>query len=167
MKRHTLSPAPGVPLSRKVQIKPADPQDVDDLVPLLRQLFSIESDFDFNEVRQRRGLVMMLDGCGKHRCLLVAVVDNRVVGMVSAQTLISTAEGGLAAVVEDLVVADQWRDQGIGRMLVHAVERWAADRGIGRLQLLADRNNRRALQFYARHNWKTTRLICLRKTGRP
>lgn len=106
---------------------------------------------------------MLLDGCGKHRCVLAAEAGGRVVGMASAQVLISTAEGGFSAVVEDVVVAESWRGRGIGWMLVTAIERWAADRGVSRLQLLADRTNAPALHFYARHGWKTTRLICLRK----
>jgi ribosomal protein S18 acetylase RimI-like enzyme len=146
-----------------VRIRPAGIQDLDDLVELLRLLFSIEADFEVDAARQRRGLSMLLDGCGKHRCLFAAEAGGRVVGMASAQTLISTAEGGLAALVEDVVVAEPWRGRGIGRMLVAAIERWAADRGVSRLQLLADRANAPALSFYAKQGWKATQLTCLRK----
>jgi GNAT superfamily N-acetyltransferase len=61
------------------------------------------------------------------------------------------------------VVAEPWRGRGIGRMLVAATERWAADRGVSRLQLLADRANAPALRFYAKQGWKATQLTCLRK----
>ncbi len=125
------------PEAPNVRIRAADRQDLDELVELLRLLFSIEADFEVDAARQRRGLSMLLDSCGKHRCILVAETQGRVVGMASAQTLISTAEGGLAAVVEDVVVTDGRRGEGIGGMLVRAVERWAADRGVLRLQLLA------------------------------
>ncbi len=59
------------------------------------------------------------------------------------------------------------RGEGIGGMLVRAAERWAADRGVLRLQLLADRTNTPALQFYESQDWKSTRLICLRKKVNP
>lgn len=64
-------------------------------------------------------------------------------------------------------MADGRRGEGIGGMLVRAVERWAADRGVLRLQLLADRTNTPALQFYESRDCKSTRLICLRKKVNP
>jgi GNAT superfamily N-acetyltransferase len=150
-----------------IAIRPATISDLDALVRLLGELFSIEADFEADAARQRRGLSMLLDSCGKHRCIFVAESQERVVGMASAQTLISTAEGGLSAVVEDVVVADGRRGEGVGRMLVRAVENWAADRGVLRLQLLADRTNTPALKFYESRGWKNTRLICLRKKVNP
>jgi GNAT superfamily N-acetyltransferase len=146
-----------------IAIRRARDADFDALTGLLESLFSIETDFEADAARQRRGLSMLLEGCGKHCCLLAAEAGGRVVGMASAQILISTAEGGLSAVVEDVVVAEPWRGRGIGRLLVAAVLRWAADRGVTRLQLLADRTNAAALRFYAKQGWQTTRLICLRK----
>ncbi|MCU0605150.1 MAG: GNAT family N-acetyltransferase [Desulfobacterales bacterium] len=153
----------GRPTERKVRIRPAGIQDLEELVELLRRLFSIEADFEVNASRQRRGLSMLLDGGGEHRILFAAEAGGRVVGMASAQTLISTAEGGFAALVEDVVVAESFRGRGIGRMLVAAIERWAADRGVTRLQLLADRANAPALRFYDKQGWKATQLICLRR----
>ena len=59
----------------------------------------------------------MLDGCGKHRCIKVAEIDGAVRGMCTVQLVISTAEGGLAGLVEDLVVDRTYRGQGIGGLL--------------------------------------------------
>lgn len=148
----------------KIAIRPATLSDLDALVRLLGQLFSIEADFEVDAARQRRGLSMLLDSCGKHRCLLVAEVGGRVVGMASAQCLISTAEGSAAALVEDVVVEAAWRGCGIGRKLLQSLSAWAGDREISRLQLLADRGNAAALRFYEKNGWKKTQLICLRHT---
>lgn len=144
------------------KIRDARIEDLDTLATLLHQLFSIETDFAVDEKRQRRGLSMMLDGCRKHRCVKVAEVDGNVVGMCTAQTLISTAEGGMAALVEDMVVEAQYRGLGIGRQLMAAIERWAHQHGIKRLQLLADGTNSAALEFYEKMKWRPTQLICLR-----
>jgi GNAT superfamily N-acetyltransferase len=146
-----------------VKIRNACFDDLDALTALLRELFSIEADFVFNEVRQRRGLKLMLDGCSKHRCIKVAEADGQVVGMCSAQTLISTAEGGIVALVEDMVVHFRFRGQGIGRKLMASIEDWAHSRGVTRLQLLADRTNFSALDFYNKIGWRPTQLICLRR----
>jgi len=136
---------------------------MDAMVALLRALFAIEADFTVDEKRQRRGLALMLDRCGKHRCIKVAEVVGAVVGMVTAQTLISTAEGGVVALIEDMVVVEEFRRVGVGRRLMNSIETWARDRGAIRLQLLADRTNFNALEFYDRIGWLPTRLICLRR----
>ncbi len=144
-------------------IRHAMVSDIPQMIDLLKDLFAIEADFQFDENIQYRGLQMMLDGCGKHRCVYVAEVQDRVVGMCTAQSLISTAEGGVVALMEDLVVCQKYRGHGIGAKLLQSVESWANNRGIERIQLLADKNNLLGLDFYAHHNWQPTQLICLRK----
>jgi ribosomal protein S18 acetylase RimI-like enzyme len=146
-----------------VKIRNAQPEDLDTLTTLLRELFSIEADFAVDAQRQRRGLALMLDGCLKHRCVKVAETDGDVVGMVTAQLLISTAEGGPVALVEDMVVAGRYQGRGIGRRLMAAIESWSRERGASRLQLLADRTNFSALDFYDKIGWRPTRMICLRR----
>ena len=142
-------------------IRPARPDDLDALVELLRILFGIEADFAFDAARQRRGLAMLLVHEGA--VVLVAEAAGQVIGMCSGQLTISTAEGGFALLVEDVVVAQNWQGKGVGRALLAALEQWAADRNIGRLQLLADRNNAAALEFYRKLGWQGTELICQRR----
>jgi ribosomal protein S18 acetylase RimI-like enzyme len=144
-------------------IRQAVQEDLPALTALLKGLFSIEEDFVFDEEKQRRGLSLMMDGCGKHRCLLVAVLSGQVAGMCSAQILVSTAEGREAAIIEDVVVREDCRGRGIGTALMNAIGRWAEERGISRLQLLADRENEAGIEFYRRQGWQATRLICLRR----
>ena len=144
-----------------VRIRNARIEDVDVLVDLLGELFSIEADFSVDGTRQRRGLHLMLDGCGRHRCVKVAEADGRVVGMCTAQMLISTAEGGLVALIEDMVVAAPHRGKKIGRRLMESIEVWARDLGATRLQLLAARTNTDGMGFYDRIGWQPTRLVCL------
>lgn len=144
-------------------IRDALPDDVEVLVALLQELFSIEADFAADQERQRRGLLLMLDGCGKHRCVKVAQIGSKVVGMCSAQTLISTSEGSRVALVEDMVVDKNYRGLGIGRQLMSSIEVWARKHHLKRLQLLADRTNFTALDFYDKQGWCPTQLICLRR----
>ena len=148
----------------KVEVRDAVVKDIDVLVMLLEQLFSIEKDFIFNAERQRKGLLMMIEGCGKHRAVKVAEYNGNVVGMCSVQTRISTARGANVAVMEDLIVDSTLRKSGIGSKLSEAVFEWSRKRGIGHIQLLADMDNQAALDFYSHQNWNRTNLVCLTKT---
>lgn len=143
-------------------VRRAGSTDIPSLIELLKILFSIESDFTINEAKQRTGLEIMLDD-EKNRCIMAAEKNQQVVGMCTAQILVSTAEGGIVALIEDLVVSKEYRGEGIGRSLLSAIESWAAEKGVKRLQLLADRNNTPALEFYKNLSWKSTQLICFHK----
>ncbi len=150
--------------SSPVTIKDADPKDIDQMLPLLEQLFSIEADFKFDQQVQARGLALMLDGCGKHRAVKVACTEEgKIIGMCTAQTRISTAQGKISAMVEDLVVDKAGRGKGIGSGLLSAIEDWARMRGIASIQLLADKDNQKGLDFYKAQGWESTALVCLVK----
>ncbi len=146
-----------------ISIRSAGSGDLDALVGLLRILFAIEEDFSFDEQRVRQGLRLLL--AASRATILVAEQDRQVVGMCTGQVVISTAEGGPALLVEDVVVLPDRRGRGIGRALLDALAAWSLDAGANRMQLLADRNNGGALAFYRHCGWQGTRLICLRKRG--
>ena len=141
-------------------LRKARQQDLAELTALLRLLFTIDEDFSFNEAKQRQGLLLMLDN--DRGCILVAEEAGRIIGMCTGQVVISTAEGGPAVLVEDMVVAPAHRGQGTGRALMNTMAGWALEQGATRIQLLADKYNPPALAFYQRLGWQTTALICLR-----
>ncbi len=146
-----------------ITIRTAKPSDIPQLVALLKELFTIEEDFDFDQEKQEHGLNQLLNS--EKDCVLVAqsLNDDKALGMCTVQTLISTAEGGTVGLLEDLVVAADFRNKGIGAKLLDEAVCWAECRGLKRLQLLADKNNRPALNFYQKQGWQSTQLVCLRK----
>jgi len=145
-------------------IREAGAADLDSMVELLGELFSLEADFTPDAAAQRRGLSLMLRP-DPDRVVLAAEAAGRTAGMATAQILVSTAEGGPAALVEDVVVRKEFRGRGLGRALLAGLQDWAAARGATRLQLLCDRDNAPALDFYTACGWSPTRLVCLRRTG--
>ncbi|MDI6881040.1 MAG: GNAT family N-acetyltransferase [Desulfitobacteriaceae bacterium] len=149
-------------MSSNYIIRRAHHTDIPRLIELLKILFSIEKDFSVDESKQRKGLEMMLDDYA-NRCIIVAAMNQQIIGMCTAQILVSTSEGGSVALVEDLVVDKENRRKGIGRDLLLSLENWAIEKGTKRLQLLADRNNTPALEFYKSMSWNHTQLICLHK----
>ena len=102
--------------TQPVTIRRANHGDLNLMCALLEQLFSLEADFSVDRQRQIKGLKMMVAQDGAR--LLVAEAAGRVVGMCSGQVVVSTAEGGPAVLVEDVVVDNRWRGLGIGRLLL-------------------------------------------------
>ncbi len=146
-----------------ITIRKAFKQDIDTLVLLFQDLFSIEKGFQHNPIKQKKGLNMMLEN--PQGVVLVAEHSGQIVGMSTGQLLVSTAEGGPSLLIEDVIVAQDWRNKGIGKKLVEAVCRWAATFEAKRFQLLADAENSGGLDFYKNTGWDTTNLICLSKTA--
>ncbi len=142
-------------------VRRAEAEDIPALVGLLRLLFSIEKDFVFNADKQERGLRLLL--ASPQAAVFVAEQDGQIAGMCTGQLLISTAQGGLSALIEDVAVLPVWQGKGVGRQLAAAAEAWAVNQGASRVQLLADRNNAPALAFYQKTGFQTTVMICLRK----
>ena len=143
-------------------IREARAGDLDALVELLGLLFSLESDFAPDAQRQRRGLTQLMTQ-GRNRLVLVAELSGSVVGMATAQVLVSTAEGGPALLLEDVVVRSEARGQGLGRALLTRLEDWGLALGATRLQLLTDKNNVSTLDFYRACGFHPTNLVCLRR----
>jgi ribosomal protein S18 acetylase RimI-like enzyme len=145
-----------------IVIRSATMNDIDSMAKLLEQLFFIEEDFKVDYEKQKEGLERLLE-YPQNSKILIAELDGLIVGMLTAQICISTAEGAKSAILEDMVVDIAFRRMGIGKSLMKKMEEWVIENNIKRLQLLADKNNSIALKYYQELNWKITQLICLRK----
>ncbi|MCG8016747.1 MAG: GNAT family N-acetyltransferase [Candidatus Thiodiazotropha sp. 'RUGA'] len=135
--------------------------DIDKMVDLLRQLFSIEADFNVDPDKQRRGLELLQESEAAE-IFVVRSARQEVVAMATLQLVVSTAEGGLVAWMEDVVVDADHRGRGVGEFLLSHINRWVESRGIKRVQLVADRDNRSALEFYKKQGWQEINLNVLR-----
>lgn len=143
-------------------IAQAAESDIPAMSALLDDLFSIEQDFKPNGENQMRAMHLLLQ-LPDRACLLVAHdAAGKVAGMVSAQLVISTAEGAPSAWVEDMVVREDCRGAGLGRALLERLLAWAEARGATRAQLLVDLDNEPALGYYRHLGWQTTRLAARR-----
>ena len=143
-------------------VRLAAPQDLPDLVALLTKLFAEEADFAPEPARQRRGLAAILAAPEAAR-ILVAEHDGRCIGMVSLLSTISTAEGGPAAWLEDMVVHPDFRGAGVGSLLLAAALDDCRGRGVTRVTLLTDRANTRAQELYERHGFVGSEMIPMRR----
>lgn len=139
-------------------IRPALATDLNILVGLLGQLFEIEREFKVDAEAHRRGLQSLLDN-PDNAWIWVALYENKVIGMCTAQKLVSTAIGAQVLQIEDVVVDKHYRGTGIGSALLSHIENFAEENGFGRLQLVADKNNPPALDFYRKQSWDKTTMI--------
>ncbi|HUX64889.1 GNAT family N-acetyltransferase [Sulfuricella sp.] len=135
--------------------------DLPVLAQLLGRLFSIESDFSPDAGKQTNGLRLIIENPALGSIFVLRVQD-RIVGMANALSTISTAEGGPVLLLEDVIVAEAYRGQGLGSKLVQHVLAWAEARGFLRVTLLADRNNVPALRFYEKQGFLTSAMAVYR-----
>ncbi|EGB14500.1 GCN5-related N-acetyltransferase [Pseudodesulfovibrio mercurii] len=119
-----------------VVIRPATRADLSGLVTLAGSASSPVEDRASGDGR-RSDLELMLKN-GRGRILIANVADGTVVGMCSGRLTILEAEGGPAVLIEDVVVREDWRGQGLGELLINRLTEWARADSAGRLMLLAD-----------------------------
>lgn len=145
-------------LADGVRIDRARFDEIPALSKLLGELFTIERDFAADPARQSEGLRLLIARERDAAVFIARDSNGRVLGMVTAQLVISTAEGAPSAWIEDVVVEAASRRRGLGRALLAAVLDWARDAGATRAQLLIDTDNREAEAFYAKLGWQPTQL---------
>jgi GNAT superfamily N-acetyltransferase len=142
-------------------IEAATVADIPHLADLLMLLFTEEADFRPNRANQERGLRHLIESPSTG-VVFVAREGHEVVGMVSLLFTISTAEGGPACWLEDMVVRPDWRGDGLGsRVLRHAID-YARTHGFSRITLLTDKVNAGAIRFYERHGFFESAMTALR-----
>lgn len=139
-----------------ITIEEATPADLPEMAALLETLFAIEADFTFDYEKQLAGITRLFEYEGTD--LLVARHEERVVGMVTMQRLISSAAGDFIGQIEDLVVKEEYRKMGVGSRLINKMRFMAQTYGYKRVQLAADIDNENALQFYTRRGFRRTNL---------
>jgi GNAT superfamily N-acetyltransferase len=138
-----------MPADGDITMRRAGFSDIARLCELLGCLFGQEAEFKPDAQRQAEGLRLILDNpeTGRIHC---ALADGVVVGMVSILFTVSTAEGGRAALLEDMVIHPDWRGMEIGVRLLDAAIQEAREAGCLRITLLTDATNAGAMRFYER-----------------
>jgi len=88
---------------------------------LLAELFSLETDFEVDAVKQTKGLSMLVSDPMGAAYVNVAVAGYNIIGMATVQTLVSTAEGGRVGLVEDVIVDRRFRCRNVGTQLIEGI----------------------------------------------
>lgn len=135
--------------------------DINDLAQLLHSLFSQDIEFTPDLEKQKAGLQQIIENptIGE---ILVLKTDDRTLGMVSLLYSISTALGGKVAILEDMIIAEGFRQSGYGKQLLHEAIAFAKQRNCLRITLLTDFDNETAIRFYQRSGFNLSKMIPLR-----
>lgn len=144
-----------------LEVARAGMNDIEQLVLLLEMLFSQEEEFSFDADKHRRGLSLILEN-EDIGTILVLKENNKILGMVNLLFTISTALGGKAALLEDMVIDKNHRRKGYGKMLLRQAIAYAKERGCLRITLLTDKINTAAVVFYKAEGFKDSTMIPLR-----
>jgi GNAT superfamily N-acetyltransferase len=144
-------------------IGPATADDIPSLAELLAVLFTQEADFQHDREKQERGLRLIVESPGIGRVFVARDDGGKIVGMVSLLFTVSTAEGGPACWLEDMVVRPDCRGEGVGSQLLEHAIGYARFSGFTRVTLLTDRVNEGAIRFYGRHGFNRSEMTALRR----
>ncbi len=131
------------------KISPITPAEVPELLKLIRELARFER-LEHELKATAASLRKALFGPRPVAGALLAHCDGEKVGYAVYFTTFSSFVGRPGLWLEDLYVRPQFRRRGIGRSLIEAVARVAAERNCGRLEWTALNWNRNALDFYRR-----------------
>jgi GNAT superfamily N-acetyltransferase len=143
------------------RIEPATIEDLPQLVELLMALFEEEGDFKPDPAKQEHGVRLILEQPSRGR-IFVLRTDHMVIGMVNLLFTLSTAEGGLVILMEDVIVHPQHRRQGYGSLLLNHVIQFAREKRFRRITLLTDRIDADSQAFFSRHGFSFSKMIPMR-----
>ena len=142
-------------------VEQATIEDLPQLTDLLYDLFTIEADFKPDRAKQMRGLQLILEQPNRGR-IFVLRHNGMILGMINLLFTISTAEGGFVILLEDVIVHQNNRAQGIGgKLLKHAVD-YAKQKNFLRITLLTDRLNDESQRFFKAHGFTKSTMIPMR-----
>ena len=148
--------------SEQPTVRRAGLPDVGPCADLLFDLFRHDLEFSPDRDLQVRGLELIVTNPAVGT-ILVLEVEGVVVGMVSLLSSISTALGGKVAVLEDMVIEESRRGQGLGTKLLGEALAFAQEDGCLRVTLLTDHNKDEAIRFYGSFGFRKSPMIPLRK----
>lgn len=134
-----------------IRIVPAEPTDLDELLPLMREFYAGER-LPYDETLVR-GALAALWAEPLHGGAWLARADTEPTGYGILCCGFSLEYGGRDAFVDELYVRPGWRDRGTGNRLLDAMEARCRASGIVALHLEVDHDNPDGQRLYARRGF--------------
>lgn len=135
-----------------ITIRPATPTDIETIVDFSRRLNkedpSFTGDFHFETDAVRTALTQFLTEPLLGRAWLVSD-GNLPVGYVVLTFGYSLESHGQDGIIDEIYIAAEYRNRGIGKRVLEFVETEARQLGLKKLYLEVERSNSRAQKFYS------------------
>lgn len=138
-------------------------EDIPVLCELLWELFSQEVEFIPNKEIQEKALKKIIEDENLGD-IFVALKEEKIVAMVNVLYTISTALGEKVAILEDMVVFKEFKNQKIGSSLIEFALDYLKKNSFKRVTLLTDSDNFNAHNFYKKHQFTKSSMIVFRKS---
>lgn len=146
-----------------ISFRKAKIEDIPVLCELLWELFSQEVEFTPNKKVQEKALKKIIEDKSIGD-IFVAVKENKVIAMVNVLYTISTALGEKVAILEDMVVSQNYKNQKIGSSLIEFTLDYLKKNSFKRVTLLTDSDNFNAHNFYKKHEFTKSSMVVFRKS---
>ncbi len=146
-----------------ISFRKAEIEDIAVLCELLWELFSQEVEFTPNKETQEKALKKIIEDKNIGD-IFVAVKENKVIAMVNVLYTISTALGEKVAILEDMVVSQNYKNQKIGSSLIEFTLDYLKKNSFKRVTLLTDSDNFNAHNFYKKHEFTKSSMVVFRKS---
>lgn len=145
-----------------MKIRTAENKDTHSIVELLRQLFTQEEEFVFNDKKQTNAILKIINN-KNIGTIYVATKKQKIIGSVCMLYTYSTALDSRVGIVEDMIIDKSYRDKDIGSKLLKYVIKQAKKQNLKRLTLLTDGSNKKAHKFYKKNKFIKSDMVIFRK----
>jgi ribosomal protein S18 acetylase RimI-like enzyme len=140
----------------QTKVRPATSSDANAAVGLMAQLGDYSRGHIDSGVEDR--LRAMLER-PQYAIFVAEQEGERVVGLLTASQRWTLWHAGPCAIIEELVVDEDARRQGIGRALIEAAIEWARAQGCSEVEVSTDLDNTHAQAFYRQLGFESEALL--------
>jgi GNAT superfamily N-acetyltransferase len=130
-----------------IRIRKGEKRDIETMVSLLDELFTQQEGAENSTEAHRAALSLFLQE-PRTRSIFIAEANGFIVGMATAQIVVSTPSGGYSILLENLYVVPSFRRRGVGSKLLERTVAWGFEHGAHRVQLVTAAANTKASLFY-------------------
>lgn len=136
---------------KEVNIRLAIPSDIDELVVLVGEYHAFES--IQLPIEQRRHVLNTLLKDTNLGFIIVAVIDDEVVAYLAICYGFSIEMGGRDAFVDECLVCEEFRGNGVGSQLLEQAKQFAKNHQVKALHLETTKTNGAAKMFYRKQGF--------------
>jgi ribosomal protein S18 acetylase RimI-like enzyme len=136
-----------------IAVRPAQPEDIDAMLPMIEEYWRFEAIAGFDSTRMRGILGRVLEDPSLGRAW-ICTVYGQPAGYLLAVYVFSLEHQGLTAEIEEFFISPQHRNLGLGAKMLVAAEMQFRGEGCTNVSLQIGRSNEEARRFYRSHGFE-------------